>query len=257
MDARLKILGMEIDAISMPQAVSKVLGWIEEKDHWCCRYIVTPNVNHTVKFQENEQFRQAYAGASLVLADGKPVVLASRLLGRPLPQTVPGSDLVPALFEACQAREGLRVFFLGAASGVAERAALRVQTRWAGIKVVGQDSPAFGFEKNESENRKILQLIRDSVPDILVVGLGAPKQELWVYQHIDEINAKVALCVGATIDFLAGEKVRAPMWLRNLGLEWLHRMLTEPRRLFWRYARDAWIFPRLVWREWRGSWLQL
>jgi N-acetylglucosaminyldiphosphoundecaprenol N-acetyl-beta-D-mannosaminyltransferase len=253
MDSRLKMLGMEIDALSMPQAVSRILGWIEAKTHLCCRYIVTPNVNHTVKFQENEQFRQAYAGASLVLADGKPVVLASRLLGRPLPQTVPGSDLVPALFDAYQERERLKVFFLGAGPGVAQRAAVRVQSRWSTISVVGSYSPPFGFEKNETENRKILQLIRDARPDVLVVGLGAPKQELWVYQHVDKISANVALCVGATIDFLAGEKVRAPIWLRKVGLEWLHRMLTEPRRLFWRYARDAWIFPRLVWREWRAS----
>jgi N-acetylglucosaminyldiphosphoundecaprenol N-acetyl-beta-D-mannosaminyltransferase len=253
MDSRVKIFGMEINALSMSQAVTKILDWIETKGYSRCCYIVTPNVNHTVKFQENEQFRRAYAGASLVLADGKPVVLASHLLRSPLPETLPGSDLVPALFDACKVRGGLRVFFLGAASGVAERAAEHVMAKWSVVDVVGNYSPPYGFEKSEIENRKILQLIRNSKPDVLVVGLGAPKQEIWVYQHVDEINAKVALCVGATIDFLAGEKSRAPVWLRELGLEWLHRMLTEPRRLFWRYARDAWIFPRLVWREWRDS----
>jgi N-acetylglucosaminyldiphosphoundecaprenol N-acetyl-beta-D-mannosaminyltransferase len=88
---------------------------------------------------------------------------------------------------------------------------------------------------------------------VVVVGLGAPKQELWVHRHRNDISAPVALCVGATIDFLAGEKKRAPKLVQRLGLEWLHRMLSEPRRLVKRYARDAWIFPQLVWREWRAT----
>ncbi len=85
---------------------------------------------------------------------------------------------------------------------------------------------------------------------MLVVGLGAPKQELWVHAHRDQISAPVALCVGAAIDFLAGEKPRAPRWMRRIGIEWMHRLASEPRRLAMRYLRDAWIFPQLVWREW-------
>ena len=107
------------------------------------------------------------------------------------------------------------------------------------------------FEKDYEENQRILQLIEQAEPDLLVVGLGAPKQELWVHAHRDRLHAKVALCVGATIDFLAGEKARAPRWMRRMRLEWLHRLLSEPRRLAKRYARDAWVFPQLVWGEWR------
>jgi len=253
MTVRISIFGIEIDAVPKETAVSQIMEWIYSKHRDHCRYVVTPNVNHVVKLHGDEKFRHAYSGAALVLADGKPVVLASRLLRQPIPETVPGSDLVPALFEEGQARGGLRVFLLGAEPGVAECAAIRVQARWPSVRVVCTYSPPFGFERNYTENRKILRQIRHCNPELLVVGLGAPKQELWVHQHIEEINAKVTICAGATIDFLAGHKARAPLLMRRFGLEWLHRLLTEPGRLFKRYAYDACIFPRLVWREWRSS----
>jgi N-acetylglucosaminyldiphosphoundecaprenol N-acetyl-beta-D-mannosaminyltransferase len=145
------------------------------------------------------------------------------------------------------------VFLLGAAAGVGERAAKNIHRRWSAVEVVGVYSPPMGFERDPQESQNILARVRQAAPDVLVVGLGAPKQELWVHNHRHAIAAPVALCVGATIDFLAGEKKRAPMILRRLGLEWLHRMMSEPRRLAKRYARDAWIFPQLVWREWRGA----
>jgi N-acetylglucosaminyldiphosphoundecaprenol N-acetyl-beta-D-mannosaminyltransferase len=189
-----------------------------------------------------------------VLADGSPVVVASRLLRRPLPERVAGSDLVPAVFE--QANKGgekeLRVFLLGAGPGVASRAALAIEQRWPNVEVVGTYSPPLGFENDDNENERILSMIAEAGPELLLVGLGAPKQELWVQRHAPRIQAKAALCVGATIDFLAGEKSRSPVWMRRLGLEWLHRLSTEPSRLAKRYLRDAWIFPQLVWREWRS-----
>jgi len=178
-----------------------------------------------------------------------PVLAAARLLRRPIPGRVTGSDLVPALFQSTAERGPLRVFLLGAASGVGERAAANVARQWPQVEIVGVYSPPLGFERSEAENAEILDRIRQARPDVLVVGLGAPKQELWVHQHRDQIAAPVALCVGATIDFLAGEKKRAPRWMQRAGLEWLHRMASEPRRLVRRYARDAWIFPKLVWRE--------
>jgi N-acetylglucosaminyldiphosphoundecaprenol N-acetyl-beta-D-mannosaminyltransferase len=216
--------------------------------------VVTPNVDHTVLVQTNAELRAAYGDAGMVLADGWPVVAASRLLRRPLPERVAGSDLAPALFKAAQQDERpLRVFLLGAAPGVGERAAKNIQSRWPVVRVVGVYSPPMGFERDERQNQATVLRIREAAPEVLIVGLGAPKQELWVHRHRSQIAAPVALCVGATIDFLAGEKKRAPRLLRRLGLEWLHRMLSEPRRLTSRYARDAWIFPQLVWREWRAT----
>jgi N-acetylglucosaminyldiphosphoundecaprenol N-acetyl-beta-D-mannosaminyltransferase len=243
---------MEIDPLRMTQAVKQVLAWVEEGERRC-RYVVTPNVDHAVMFQENAALRDAYRDASLVLADGAPVVWASRLLRRALPGRVAGSDLTPAIFAAATKTRPLTTFLLGAGPGVAKRAAERMEARWPGVQVVGTYSPPLGFEKNEAENAAIIERINAVSPDLLVIGLGAPKQELWIQRFAPQLNASAALCVGATIDFLAGEKSRAPKLLQHVGLEWLHRVATEPRRLFRRYARDAWIFPQLVWREWRHT----
>lgn len=247
-DRRVRLFGVEIDALRMEQAIERVHSWFGGRTR--CRYVVTPNVDHLVMLRSRDDLRAAYADAELVLADGWPVVLASRLLRRTLPERVPGSDLVPRLCAAA-ADKPTTMFLLGAAPGVAPRAAERIAERWPAVHVVGTYSPPLGFHNNEVETEEILRRIAAARPNLLVVGLGAPKQELWVHRHHDRLEADVALCVGATIDFLAGEKRRAPRWLQRLGLEWCHRMLSEPRRLMSRYARDAWVFPQMVWSEWR------
>jgi N-acetylglucosaminyldiphosphoundecaprenol N-acetyl-beta-D-mannosaminyltransferase len=218
-----------------------------------CRFVVTPNVDHVLIFQRTEGLRRAYAEASLIVADGLPVVLASRILGKPVPGRVTGSDLVPAVFDCASAEDPMRVFLLGAAEGVGERAARQIEAKWRGVRVVGTYSPPFGFERQATENERILRMISESQPQLLIVGLGAPKQELWVHAHRDAITANVAMCVGATIDFLAGERARAPVWMQRTGLEWFHRMTTEPRRLVPRYASNAVGFPLLLLKEWRDS----
>jgi N-acetylglucosaminyldiphosphoundecaprenol N-acetyl-beta-D-mannosaminyltransferase len=246
---RIELMGVPIDPLAMDQAVGQILTWVAAGEAKC-RYVVTPNVDHVVVHQHHAGLQAAYRQAGLILADGAPVVWASRLLGKPLPERVAGSDLVPARSDAADDERPLSVYLLGAAAGVADRAAARIHRQWPGVKVVGTYSPPLGFEKDVAENLRILSRIADARPDVLVVGLGAPKQELWVHQHHGQFAARVALCVGATIDFLAGEKPRAPVWMRDLGLEWLHRVVSEPRRLAARYARDAWVFPQLVVREW-------
>lgn len=252
MSQHIDLFGMRIDAVEMTDVLSHIRMLVEKPDGKC-RYVVTPNTDHAVMFQHHQELRDAYADADLVLADGFPVVAAARLLKRPLPGRVCGSDLVPALFNAATEQRPLRAFLLGAAPGVAERARDNVHQQWPAVEIVGTYSPPMGFEKDDAENAKILQLVADARTDVLVVGLGAPKQELWVHRFHQQIDAPVALCVGATIDFLAGEKARAPVWMRKTGLEWLHRCLSEPKRLARRYARDAFVFPRLVWREWRTT----
>jgi N-acetylglucosaminyldiphosphoundecaprenol N-acetyl-beta-D-mannosaminyltransferase len=249
MQGRIRLFGIEIDAVRMDDAVDRLVQWIEHGGEGC-RYVVTPNADHAVLLQEHAPLRLAYADAHLVLADGMPVVLASRLVGRPLPERVTGADLVPALFDAARGDRPLRVFLLGAGPGVAERAAQKIEARWPAVRVCGTYSPPMGFEHDAAENGAILARIAEASPNVLVVGLGAPKQEVWVHEHRHRIHARVALCVGATIDFMAGEKPRAPVWMRRCGLEWLHRLASDPGRLARRYARDAWVFPQLVWREW-------
>jgi N-acetylglucosaminyldiphosphoundecaprenol N-acetyl-beta-D-mannosaminyltransferase len=246
------LFGLEIDAIPMQEAVSRLRQWIALRDG-LCRYVVTPNVDHLVLLRDNPLLQAAYRDASMVVADGLPLVLASRLFGKPIPERVAGSDLVPALLSAADQQQSMRVFLLGAADGVAERAARRIESAWPYVRVVGVYAPPLGFQRDESENRQILDRIAYEQPDVLVVGLGAPKQELWVHAHRPRIQASVALCAGATIDFLAGQKRRAPRWIQKIGLEWCHRMLTDPRRLVRRYARDAWVFPQLMWSEVRNN----
>ena len=130
---------------------------------------------------------------------------------------------------------------------------VRLCERWPNAKVVGTYSPPLGFERDDAECANICERINAARPDVLMLGLGAPKQELWIAKHHERLQVKAALCIGATIDFLAGEKARAPRWMQKCGVEWLHRLASEPRRLFKRYAHDAWVFPQLIWREWRLS----
>jgi N-acetylglucosaminyldiphosphoundecaprenol N-acetyl-beta-D-mannosaminyltransferase len=187
----------------------------------------------------------------MIVADGKPVVLASKLLGKALPETIPGSDLVPNIFTRFQQNSlPLKVYLLGAMPGVGEVAAANIKAQWPVVEVVGILSPDFGFEKDSEYCDRICKSIADSDSDLLVIGLGAPKQEIWVEKHAHKLPVKVALCVGATIDFLAGNKPRAPIWMRKVGLEWLHRMCSEPKRLVKRYLVGAIIFPKLFVKEW-------
>jgi N-acetylglucosaminyldiphosphoundecaprenol N-acetyl-beta-D-mannosaminyltransferase len=239
MSARVPLFGIEFDPLRMEQAVAQI---------WAL--VVTPNVDHLVLLTRHADFKEAYRHASLVLADGMPIVWASRWLGCPLPERVAGSDLVPSVFASSSKENRLRVFLLGAELGVGQRAAERIRRAWPTVEVVGISSPPLGFERDERANTAICEHIAETRPDVLVVGLGAPKQELWVHKHRDQLAAKVAICAGGTIDFLAGHQQRAPVWMRECGLEWLYRLACQPRRLAARYARDAWVFPQLVARAW-------
>ncbi len=247
---RVRMFGITLHRLGLSEAVANLSAWMRQ-DMGRVRYVVTPNVDHLVMLRRDIEFRATYDDASLVVADGLPLVLASRLLGTALPERVAGSDLVPGLFAAADPVAGLRVYLLGAAPGVAEQAAARVHQAWPAVSVVGTYSPPLGFESDPVENAGILQRIATARPDLLIIGLGAPKQEKWVHAHQDAIRAKVAVCAGATIDFLAGHKRRAPRWVQKSGFEWCYRMLSEPRRLVRRYAVDAWIFPQIVWTAWR------
>ncbi len=247
MCTRIELLGVGIDPLSLDQAAGQIHAWIAAAEAKC-RYVVTTNVDRVVLLERHAGLKAAYAQAGLILADGAPVIWASHLLGKPLPRRVAACDLVSALFDAAPDENPITVFLLGAAPGVAERAAANVHRRWPGVRIVGTYSPPKGFEKDRAESLRILARIADARPNLLIVGLGATRQELWVHQHLAQIEARVALCAGSTIDVLAGEG--APVWLRDLGLAWLHGILNEPLRLTARYARGFWIFPQIVVREW-------
>lgn len=249
---RERLFGIAIDVLTLDEAVARALELVGRRDG-VCRYVVTPNVDHVLLFQQHDPLRMAYRDAALVLADGFPVVLASRVLGRPLPERVAGSDLVPALFGEVKPPNRLRVFLLGAGPQVAERAARVIGQRYPAVEVVGTHSPPRGFEQDDAMNDAIVDLVRATGTDVLVLGLGTPKQELWIHRHGPRLGVPLALCVGATIDFLAGQRRRAPRWMQRVGLEWAYRAASEPGRLVGRYARNAVGFPPLVVREWLSN----
>lgn len=211
-------------------------------------YVVTPNVDHIVKLQNDPEFVRCYDNAGLVLADGAPLILASKLLGTPLKERVAGSDL---FFTLCEnsASNKQRLFFLGGLEGVAAKAAEVLKAQFPGINIVGTYSPPFGFEHDQAENAKIIDMINSAEPNILFVGVGAPKQEKWIYNNIKDLNINVAIGIGASFDFAACTIKRAPKSFRNLGMEWFWRFMQEPKRLFRRYFIDSAEFVPIVVRQ--------
>jgi N-acetylglucosaminyldiphosphoundecaprenol N-acetyl-beta-D-mannosaminyltransferase len=242
---QVEILGVRIHSVTFDEAILEIKRMVGENQRG---YVVTPTVDHMVKLRTDAEFREVYANASLVVADGMPILWASKFLGTPLAGRVCGSDLFPALCE-CAAERGWRVYFLGGMPGVAEKAAEALRRVNPSIQVVGTYSPPFGFEKDEAENRKIIAQIREARPDVLFVGLGAPKQEKWMYRYRNEHGAVVTLGIGISFDFVAGTLVRAPRWLQNIGLEWLWRVMAEPKRLWKRYLVEDPVFFWWVFRE--------
>jgi N-acetylglucosaminyldiphosphoundecaprenol N-acetyl-beta-D-mannosaminyltransferase len=203
-------------------------------------YLVTPNVDFLVQARRDVELRRILLDAHLVLCDGTPLLWVSRLLGNPLPERVAGADLVPQLLQVA-ARKGYRVFLLGATPKSCDRAVARLREAHPELLVAGHYSPPFRqlLEMNHDEiNRRI----REAAPDILLVSFGCPKQEKWIAMNYRQLGVPVAIGVGATIDFLAGEVHRAPLWMQRSGTEWVYRLCQEPRRLFRRYAKDLCVF---------------
>jgi N-acetylglucosaminyldiphosphoundecaprenol N-acetyl-beta-D-mannosaminyltransferase len=238
--ARVRVAGVEFDRLDMGAAIERIAELARQRP---MSTVVTPNVDLVVIANRDPAFMTAIRRADLVLADGQPVVWASRLTGRRLPERVTGADLVPALVEVAEER-GLRVFLLGGAPGVAERAAARLRTLAPGVVIVGTAGPpAAAIDAPD-----VIRQINDARPDLLFVGFGAPKQELWLERHRAELDVGVGIGVGASLDFAAGRVPRAPRWMQRHGLEWLFRLAREPRRLWRRYlVRDpafAWYLVR-------------
>ena len=190
--------------------------------------VFTANVDHVVKAERNDAFRAAYGRASLVLADGKPLVWASRLLGEPLPEKVSGSDLIVPLARLAGERRW-RVYVLGGQPAVATEAAAGLRDSF-GVDVVGVDSPWIGQDGHDEDGDATLARLTSAEPDVVLVAFGAPKQELWIDRFLREPRPTVAIGVGGSLDFFAGRIKRAPTWMSEAGLEWLYRLLQEPRR---------------------------
>ena len=246
---RIQLMNTKIDNCSMEEALVAIEQLIHENKN---SYVVTPNVDHIVKLEKDEEFREVYKNASLILTDGKPLIWIANLYKTPIKEKISGSDLFPRVCEVA-AKKKYKMFFLGAAEGVAAKAAENLAKRFQGLNVVGTYSPPFGFEKDEEELEKIIKMIRGVKPDILIVGLGAPKQEKFIYKYREQLGVPVSLGLGASLDFEAGNVKRAPKWVADHGLEWFYRFLSEPKRLFKRYFIDDTKILMLAWKYRRGK----
>jgi N-acetylglucosaminyldiphosphoundecaprenol N-acetyl-beta-D-mannosaminyltransferase len=241
------ILGVPFDHVTMDGAVARIEAMIARREP---HYVVTANVDFLVQARRDVELRRILLEADLVLCDGTPVLWASRWLGNALPERVAGADLVPALI-ASAAGKGHRLFFLGAAPGVAADAEARLRQQFPTLNIVGTYAPPFA-DLLAMDHPEIVRRVREAKPDVLLVAFGCPKQEKWIAMHHRALGVPVAIGVGATLDFLAGRFRRAPHWMRRTGTEWLYRMMREPRRLFHRYARDLLHFlPALALQSWR------
>lgn len=232
--ARIKFMNTDIDNLTMAETLNEIDKLIQKKN---CSYVVTPNVDHIVRLEKDEELQKVYKNASLILTDGKPLIWISKWYKTPIKEKISGSDLFPRVCQLA-ANKNYTMYLLGAAEGVADTAAKNLMKKYPGLNIVGTYSPPFGFEKNKQEMNKIKTQIQDVHPDILIVGLGCPKQEKFMYYHCKELGVPISFCLGASIDFEAGNIKRAPKWMSNHGLEWLYRFSKEPKRLFKRYFVD-------------------
>jgi N-acetylglucosaminyldiphosphoundecaprenol N-acetyl-beta-D-mannosaminyltransferase len=244
---KVELFDLKFDAITFAEARQRICDVARERAR-PIRFVVTPNVDHIVRLREMPHLKPIYDQAHFTFADGMPVVLASKLLGRSIPERVTGADLLPALCEDA-ARQSLRVFMMGGPPSTAELALKRMQEKFGAI-ACDSYCPPMGFETNPDENSRIIERINRFNPDILFVGVGSPKQERWVFDHQNELHCGIALGIGAAIEFAAGTVSRAPKFMQKSGTEWIWRLLQDPKRLAKRYVKDA-VFLKIVWEEWR------
>lgn len=234
-------MGVAFDDLTMDQAVERALTLARGGGFG---YAVTPNPELVMMARKDPDYAQTLAGASLTLADGIGVIYAAKLLGRPLQGRVPGVDFAGALMER-MAGEGLGLFLLGAKPGVAEQAAENLTKRYPGLNVCGVHDGYF------QEDGPVVEAVRASGAQVLFVCLGAPKQERWMAQNGPATGAHLAVGLGGSLDVFAGTVKRAPERWQKLGLEWLYRLIKEPRRIG-RMAKLPLFLLQAAWARVRG-----
>lgn len=246
--ARMRLMNTEIDNLTMDETLDAIDSLIKEDN---CSYVVTPNVDHIVQLEKDEELKRVYENASLILTDGKPLIWISNWYKTPIKEKISGSDLFPRVCDLA-AKKGYTMYLLGAAEGVADKAAKNLMNKYKGLNIVGTYSPPFGFEKDKLELKKIERQIQEVHPDILIVGLGCPKQEKYMYHHCKELDVPISFGLGASIDFEAGNIKRAPRWMSEHGVEWLYRITQDPKRLAKRYLVDDMKIIRIARKYRRG-----
>src|SRR5919199_734834 len=237
---KVRILDVDIDNVTEEEVLKQLDKGV----------VFTPNVDHVLLLENDSEFAEVYEIADYKLCDSKILYYVSRFLGTPIKEKISGSDFFPAFCQYHKDNEDIKIFLLGAKEGVAIKAQENINAKIGREIIVGAHSPSFGFEKNEQECLEIIEKIKNSGATVLAIGVGAPKQEKWLHQYKEQLpNIKIFLAIGATIDFEAGNKKRAPKWMTNIGIEWLHRLFSEPKRLWKRYLIGGPIFAWLVLKQ--------
>lgn len=225
----MKILNIEVNSIKKVDLLKELKSGV----------LFTPNVDHLIKLQKDKDFYDVYKKAEWVICDSKILYMFSKLLNGYLPMAIPGSSFFADFYEYHRNDVNCRIFLLGAADGIAVKAMDNINKKIGRMIVVGAHSPSFGFENKDEECYNIVNIINRSNANVLVVGVGAPKQEKWIMHYRNSMpNINVFMGLGATIDFEAGILKRAPKLFQKIGLEWFYRFIKEPRRLFKRYFID-------------------
>ncbi|WP_249711207.1 MULTISPECIES: WecB/TagA/CpsF family glycosyltransferase [Bacillus cereus group] len=244
-----KLFNVDFSNLSMNETINCMEKIIEtNKKNNMQDYVVTPNVDHIVNVHKDSSFREIYKGATLTLVDGAPIFMVSKKIGTPLKEKVSGSDLTPHLFELAQ-RNNYKVFIFGSREGVPDLAIQKIRSKYGYTFPIESYSPPFGFEKQPDVLGESIKKIQGFQPDILLVSLGSPKGERFIYENLKELNVPISLQIGASIDFIAGTVKRAPIWMQKVGLEWFYRFLQEPKRMFRRYFINDSYFLVLVFKE--------
>lgn len=228
------LLNTYVNNVNMDEAIQAIEDMIASEKK---SYIVAINVDVVMKIENDSYLKEITDKADMVLVDGKPLEWIAKWHKRPIKAKISGSDLVPILCKRA-AEKGYSIYIIGGKEGIAEKAKQNHERDLPGIRIVGTYAPPFGFEKDEKELNRINEMISSAHPDILIACFGCPKQEKWIYENYQKYDAKVSICAGATVDFLAGNVNRAPKWMSDHGLEWFYRFLQEPKRMFKRYFVD-------------------
>lgn len=230
---RMRFMNTYIDNVTKEEAISHIEKCIKERK---IGHIITPNVDQIVRMESDQYFKEICDNSELSLTDGAPLMWIAKKYKTPIKEKICGSDLVPELCKLA-AKKGYKVFLLGAAEGVAAKAAHKLIRMYPNLQV-DTYSPPYGFEKSIDELDKINKILLDSKADMLFVGMGVPKQDIFIYENMNKYKIPMSFSIGGTIDFIAGEQKRAPKWVNRIGMEWLYRFFTNPRRMFKRYFVD-------------------
>jgi N-acetylglucosaminyldiphosphoundecaprenol N-acetyl-beta-D-mannosaminyltransferase len=231
--ARSRLLNIWVDDLTMGELMQRLDKGV----------VYTLNLDHCYQLQRNAEFLAAYRQADFITADSKYVWWSLGWIGRRVREKVSGSDIVPEFCRFHASNPDIKIFLLGSAPGVAQTARERMNARAGREQVIGAHGPSMKFVSDEEEIASVIQMINASGANVLIVGLGAPKQEVWIGRYRKLLpNVRIFMGVGATIDYEADAVARAPQWMASSGLEWLHRVLTDPKRYWRRYARDLEFF---------------